>query len=199
MEFDYKAIIPYIPQMIAAGKSVWELMIKPWLESKKYPVSLELEQEMLAKEKSQDIAGIIEKLEEFSKAINNTMINQTNYGDNSQQMAFNNFGKVEINIDKDTSNKTNANTRLELSDNAFLLLEEISKDEWCELRITDQCGGLYSIHTNCKEFGSIEPIKATIMKDAVIELKNNDYIRPKRKNTFEITTKGIKYLESKKH
>ena len=187
MENEFLAIIPHIPHILAAGKSVWELMIKPLLVQKNYPISNELEQEMIIKENNKDIIGIIEKLENFAKTINNSNVIQINYGKNSQQFNLVNSPNLAINIGNTNNNTENE----ELSKRASNILIAMSKDNFRELRVYENITGFYSLNSNAQELGSGDIDEIIEIKECITLLINLGFIIFKRKNTYELTQKGI--------
>lgn len=85
-----KALIPLIPGLITAGKSVWNELIKPLLKGKGYNYTKEQDLEMTALEENKDIKRFIEKLENIDKELNQMAVTQTQTGDNNTQVGINN-------------------------------------------------------------------------------------------------------------
>jgi len=191
------AILPHVPQLLAASKSVWELMIKPILKSKNYPISNELEQEMLNKEKNNDVVGIIECIEKLAKSLSNINSTQINTGENVRQMAFNsNSGTTyieNVNINSSVENK---------QENLPLMADEILiaaiMGHFPEIKVYENSlGGQYEINANGKEWSSAESIKIIEYSDVIKKLKGMGYIEYIRKNTYKVTKSGADYVKTK--
>lgn len=94
----FKALIPAIPEMITAGISVWNNVVKPLLEKLGYNASKEQEQEMLALEEKKDTKAFTEKLEGIYKELSLNAITQSQSGDRNVQVGGNNTGPIDNSI-----------------------------------------------------------------------------------------------------
>lgn len=193
------AIIPYIPQMLEAGKSIWDLMIKPILKQTGCNLSKEQEQDLLNKENNKDLIGIISFIEELANSIKPNITNQTYIGDNGN---VNNFQNVE-NVYQNVYNQPHENKPKKLSDKADIILSDLYNNEFRTLQVRQEIGGLFSINANHIELGSIKPDEVVICKNAIKELLENEYIYLVKKGKEELTGRyemsiyGQNYLKNK--
>jgi len=191
------AIIPHIPAILQSGKSVWELMIKPILKQIGYNIPKELEQEMIEKENNKDLIGIINSIEEFAKSIQPNVNNQNYIGDNG-----NNFQNINGNIYQNNFIQTQDKKLTNLSEKAKLILKELYENEQNILTIYQSDGGLFSVNANHTELGSIDKNETIIIKNAIIELKNNNFIhlikqgKSELSGRYEMTNDGLNYIKN---
>jgi hypothetical protein len=149
-----KAIISIIPEMITAGKSVWNEIIKPLLKGKGYNCSNEQDQEMIALEEKKDIKTFIEKLEGIDQELNQLAIVQSQTGDNSTQVGVNN-GVIDnsLTINVDTKEKSeNVKKNLEILDedrtiDVVPLLQKKKHDKFCLINVLFDIPGLKEFTT----------------------------------------------------
>ena len=192
------AIIPHIPAILQSGKSVWELMIKPILKQIGYNISKELEQEMTDKEKNNDIVGMINSIENLAKSIKPNIANQSYIGDKGNQFINLNNGDVKI----IQSNERIEQTSVKLSDLAELILKELSSNQFNELTVRQIIGGLFSVKPSHKELGSMDNEHTILIKGAIKELLDNNFISIKRHfkedltGCYEMTVNGLNYLKN---
>ena len=188
------ALLPLVPSMIKAGKSVWTELVKPLLIGKGLTITKEMEEEMLRKEKAKDIDGFIEKLKDMEQKMNQTNIMQSYNGDGGNQVGINTGIINNYNI-TGRGRGTSQEKGTQLSENACQLLKEIAADPGGQL-ITLRIMGNRIVQTNGKRFGSEEydkRIEAEVIA-AMEELEKNDLIRPigYKRDIFEITDNGYK-------
>jgi hypothetical protein len=105
---DLSPIIPCIPSLIEAGKSVMEL-IKPFIKGQEHCLPPDLEVKIKELEAKQDVDGIINILKEYEKNCNNQTINQTSYGQGAINVAG---GNTTINQSLDSKNQENPDKNL---------------------------------------------------------------------------------------
>jgi len=192
-----KAIIPLIPGIIMAGKSVWNELVKPLLLGSGYNITKELEQEMLQKEIAKDIEGITKKLNEIANNSNQTVNSQFSIGDGSQQIGNITGNGNTINITNVNKNNGEKN-KTDLSEMAFILLKEMAQDTFGQLSARELIGGNFDVNTNCKKFGSTDARKKAELKEAIQELEENKLIQPKNneRKIFNITANGYNVVET---
>jgi hypothetical protein len=144
-----KAIIPIIPGLITAGKSVWNEIIKPLLKGKGYNCSSEQDQEMNTLEEKKDIKTFIEKLERIDQELNRLVIMQNQTGDNSTQVGVN-TGVIDYSttINVGVEEKTNSvKKNLEILDedrtiDVTPLLKNKKHDKFCLINVLFDIPGL---------------------------------------------------------
>jgi hypothetical protein len=189
------ALIPLIPSLITAGKSVWNELVKPLLIGKGYNIPDDLEKEMLILEQAKNVDGFIELLKNIEKEINTTNINQSYSGDGGNLIGIN---TGTINNYNFGSTGKNTKHEINLSENACQLLKEMSIDPIGQLLVVVLLGG-YQVQTNGKCFGSENNDRRVMaeIKAAIEELENYDLIRSMniKRNIFEITDKGYKIAD----
>lgn len=81
------SILPIIPNLLSAGKSVYNIIIKPLLLSLGYKISHNDEEEFRKLENKKDIEGIRKKINNIEYEIN---LRQNNSGDKNSQIGVNN-------------------------------------------------------------------------------------------------------------
>ena len=180
------AIIPLIPSMIKAGKSVWNELVKPLLTGNGYKINKELEAEMLEKERNKDIEAFIDKLKEIQQDVNQTAIKQTYNGDGGNQVGINTGTIINYNLTDKTSEK-------KLSETACRLIIEIANDPSGQLTAVRLLGS-YMLQIGGRDLCPDGNDRRTIagIEAAIDELECYGLIRamgPQR-DLFEITDNG---------
>jgi hypothetical protein len=184
------AIIPHIPIIINASKSVWELMIKPLLKNNDYPISNELEQKILTMEKNNDIVGIIDSIEKLAQSIKSNNISLNNTGDYVQQMVFNNNGDVYLGKQTSINNKNMTLYNIEKE-----IISKIKNDAEHQLlkrgNIASVQGYFYQIGSETLpinktgvEFAHFEDAMKNLIKYELLEKDN------RRRDCWKLTSKG---------
>jgi hypothetical protein len=188
------ALLPLIPQMLEAGKSAWNIIIKPALKGLGYNMTKEQEQEIIMLEEKHDIEKISEILKNIENELNRNIVNQTYEGDNGSQVGINNGVVTTVNI----NTQNNVKNEITLSEKARQLLKEISLDQSGTLTAIMLLGG-YLVQTNHKQFGTDRnnAREQAEMDSAIEELEKYDLIRATsyKREMFTITGNGYKVAD----
>jgi len=188
------AILPLVPHLVAASKSVWKSMIKPLLKAKNYPIPKELEQEMLKKEKNKDVDGIIASIEKLAKSINGINTTQTNTGDNVRQMVIN--GPVGTYVENLSINPSMEIKHEDLPSIGNEILFAGITGNFPEIKVIENgLGGQYTIHVNNKKWSSATSEKIIEYRSIIKKLIEIGFIEYLRKNTYTITENGLLYAK----
>jgi hypothetical protein len=165
------ALIPIIPPMIEAGKSVWGNIVKPLLKGKGYNVTKEQDQEMIALEEKKDVKTLIEKLQNIDKELNQMAITQTYSGENGIQVGINNGVILHASGENEQSD---VKKKLEILDekntiNIEPLLQKKKHDKFCLIDVLFEMPSLadFSMSEIFKEYKNNRICKNNIIKPYV--------------------------------
>jgi len=182
------ALIPIIPSMVDAGKSVLSLL-KPLLKGLGCPMSKDHEILIREMEKRKDSEGIIDYLKKMAQNLSMSDIEQHYSGDGGTQVGIN---QGIINISP--SLPQGENQQVKLSEESLELLKEISQDPNGTL-IAIMLLGRYKVQTNCKDFwiDGNDVRQIALISDAIEELEQHGLIKTNdpRREMFKITHTGF--------
>jgi hypothetical protein len=83
------SLLPVINDLLQAGKSAWNILVKPLLKGKGYDVTQELEQKMMNLEENKNIEAINEELKKINKELNQIVVTQSTSIDNKNNIEIN--------------------------------------------------------------------------------------------------------------
>jgi hypothetical protein len=187
------ALLPIIPQILEAGKSAYDIVIRPVLKGLGYGITKSQEIEFYKLENDKNINEICNKLKQIENEITRQTIFQIYNGNNGSQIGINN-GTIFNNV---TSPLLLENQVPDINSDgvpalARKLLKDLSKTNPPRFQSV-QCVGMYM-----GPYGNMDdPREIADMEYAIEILENMNLIKALslKREIFEITATGYKEAE----